>query len=186
MIRVDHPDVIFSDEAGQRTRRGRGDPRAHMPPASPCWWERPAWRSPSSSAALRDIPHAVLNARNEEEEAAIIARAGERGAVTISTNMAGRGVGYPAWARAWRNWAGCYVIGTNRHESRRIDHQLARTRRPAGRSGTIALFHFARRRSAGALRHRDATHAARSRRASSGWWRGRTWISAASCRNTKR
>jgi preprotein translocase subunit SecA len=77
------------------------------------------------------IPHHVLNARNEEQEAAIIARAGERGAVTISTNMAGRGTDIqlgPGVAEL----GGLYVIGTNKHESRRIDNQL---RGRAGRQG---------------------------------------------------
>jgi preprotein translocase subunit SecA len=73
----------------------------------------------------------VLNARNEEAEAAIVARAGERSAVTISTNMAGRGVDIklgPGVAEL----GGLHVIGTSRHESRRIDHQL---RGRAGRQG---------------------------------------------------
>jgi preprotein translocase subunit SecA len=79
----------------------------------------------------RRIPHHVLNARNEEEEAAIIAFAGERGAVTISTNMAGRGTDIklgPGVAEL----GGLYVVGTNRHDSRRIDNQL---RGRAGRQG---------------------------------------------------
>ena len=83
------------------------------------------------SQALGAIPHQVLNARNEEEEAAIIARAGEAGSVTISTNMAGRGTDIklgPGVAEL----GGLYVIGTNRHESRRIDNQL---RGRAGRQG---------------------------------------------------
>jgi len=80
----------------------------------------------------------VLNARNDELEAEIIARAGEFGAVTVSTNMAGRGVdirlggGRPEeWARVAK-LGGLYVIGTNRHESVRIDNQL---RGRAGRQG---------------------------------------------------
>jgi preprotein translocase subunit SecA len=83
------------------------------------------------SRALTGLPHQVLNARYEEEEAAIIANAGRRGAVTISTNMAGRGVDIqlgPGVAAL----GGLHVIGTNRHESRRIDHQL---RGRAGRQG---------------------------------------------------
>ena len=83
------------------------------------------------SALLRDIPHSVLNARNEEEEAGIIARAGERGVVTISTNMAGRGVDIKL-GDGVAELGGLHVIGTNRHESRRIDHQL---RGRAGRQG---------------------------------------------------
>jgi preprotein translocase subunit SecA len=83
------------------------------------------------SAALGGIPHQVLNARNEEEEARIISRAGERGAVTISTNMAGRGTDIKL-GEGVAGLGGLYVIGTNRHESRRIDNQL---RGRAGRQG---------------------------------------------------
>ena len=97
-----------------------------------CSSARPACRSRSRSAAsFADIPHQVLNARNEEAEAAIVARAGERGAVTISTNMAGRGVDIrlgPGVAEL----GGLHVVGTTRYESRRIDHQL---RGRAGRQG---------------------------------------------------
>ena len=83
------------------------------------------------SRALTGIPHFVLNARNEEQEALIVARAGQRGAVTISTNMAGRGVDIQL-GDGVAELGGLYVIGTNRHESRRIDHQL---RGRAGRQG---------------------------------------------------
>ena len=87
------------------------------------------------------IPHRVLNAKNHEEEAELIAQAGRRGAVTISTNMAGRGVdivlggGAEAEAgegRAVARAGGLHVIGTGRHESARIDDQL---RGRAGRQG---------------------------------------------------
>jgi preprotein translocase subunit SecA len=83
------------------------------------------------SAGMGGLPHHVLNARKEEEEAGIIARAGERGAVTVSTNMAGRGVDIrlgPGVAAL----GGLHILGVNRNESRRIDHQL---RGRAGRQG---------------------------------------------------
>jgi preprotein translocase subunit SecA len=83
------------------------------------------------SARLHDVPHEVLNARNEAAEAAIVARAGEEGAVTISTNMAGRGVDIRLGAGV-AVLGGLHVIGTNRHESSRIDRQL---RGRAGRQG---------------------------------------------------
>lgn len=131
MIRVDHPDVLF------RTRREKeiavreeiDEARAIGRPvlvgtASVAESER-------LSAELGDIPHQVLNARHEEEEAQIIARAGERGAVTISTNMAGRGTDI-VLGDGVAELGGLYVIGTNRHESRRIDNQL---RGRAGRQG---------------------------------------------------
>jgi preprotein translocase subunit SecA len=85
-----------------------------------------------------DIPHAVLNARNDEQEAAIIARAGQRDAVTISTNMAGRGTDIRLGDRV-AELGGLYVIGTNRHESRRIDNQL---RGRAGRQGDPGASQF--------------------------------------------
>lgn len=83
------------------------------------------------SARLHDVPHQVLNARHEEAEAAIVARAGEADAVTISTNMAGRGVDIRLGAGV-ADLGGLHVIGTNRHESGRIDRQL---RGRAGRQG---------------------------------------------------
>ena len=90
------------------------------------------------SARLRDLPHDVLNARHEETEAAIIAGAGRRGALTISTNMAGRGVDM-ALAHGVAALGGLCVIGTNRHESRRIDNQL---RGRAGRQGAPGSSQF--------------------------------------------
>jgi preprotein translocase subunit SecA len=88
----------------------------------------------------RGIKHEILNAKNHEREALIIAQAGKKGAVTISTNMAGRGVdillgGDPidmGLQKEVRELGGLHVIGTERHESRRIDNQL---RGRAGRQG---------------------------------------------------
>jgi preprotein translocase subunit SecA len=74
------------------------------------------------------IPHNVLNAKQHEREAEIIKDAGERGAVTIATNMAGRGVDIKL-GDGVRELGGLYVLGTERHEARRIDNQLR------GRSG---------------------------------------------------
>jgi preprotein translocase subunit SecA len=74
------------------------------------------------------IPHNVLNAKQHEREATIIADAGQQGAVTIATNMAGRGVDIKL-GEGVRELGGLYVLGTERHESRRIDNQLR------GRSG---------------------------------------------------
>lgn len=74
------------------------------------------------------IPHSVLNAKNHEKEAQIILDAGVKGAVTIATNMAGRGVDIKI-SQEIKDLGGLYIIGTERHESRRIDNQLR------GRSG---------------------------------------------------
>ncbi|MEY2599738.1 MAG: preprotein translocase subunit SecA [Verrucomicrobiota bacterium] len=69
------------------------------------------------------VPHTVLNAKYHQQEAEIVARAGQIGAVTISTNMAGRGTDIKL-APGVQELGGLYVIGTERHESRRIDRQL--------------------------------------------------------------
>jgi preprotein translocase subunit SecA len=74
------------------------------------------------------VPHSVLNAKNHEKEAQIIKDAGAKGAVTIATNMAGRGVDIKL-SDEIKALGGLYIIGTERHESRRIDNQLR------GRSG---------------------------------------------------
>ena len=76
----------------------------------------------------RGIPHTILNAKNHEREAEIIAMAGQRGSVTISTNMAGRGTDI-VLGPGVVDLGGLHIIGTERHESRRIDNQLR------GRSG---------------------------------------------------
>ena len=76
----------------------------------------------------RGIPHTVLNAKNHEAEAEIIAMAGQKGSVTISTNMAGRGTDI-VLGEGVTDLGGLHILGTERHESRRIDNQLR------GRSG---------------------------------------------------
>ncbi len=75
-----------------------------------------------------DIPHEVLNAKHHEKEAEIVAKAGQKGAVTVATNMAGRGTDIKL-GEGVKELGGLYIIGTSRHESRRIDNQLR------GRSG---------------------------------------------------
>ncbi len=69
------------------------------------------------------IPHEVLNAKNHQREAEIVARAGQRGAVTVSTNMAGRGTDIKL-GEGVADLGGLFVLGTERYESRRIDRQL--------------------------------------------------------------
>lgn len=79
----------------------------------------------------KGIPHEVLNAKNHAREAEIVAQAGQRGAVTIATNMAGRGTDI-VLGEGVAELGGLHIIGTERHESRRIDNQL---RGRAGRQG---------------------------------------------------
>lgn len=84
------------------------------------------------------LPHEVLNAKNHEREAEIIAKAGEKGAITIATNMAGRGTDIKL-GEGVKELGGLYVIGTERHESRRIDNQL---RGRSGRQGDPGVSQF--------------------------------------------
>lgn len=84
------------------------------------------------------IPHNVLNAKNHEREAEIIANAGNKGAVTIATNMAGRGTDIKP-GEGVLELGGLAVIGTERHESRRIDNQL---RGRSGRQGNVGVTQF--------------------------------------------
>ena len=133
MIRVDHPDVVYKTE--------RGKFRAVVDEIEECYKRgQPVLvgtisieKSERLSAMLktRGIPHQVLNAKHHEREAEIVKGAGQEGAVTIATNMAGRGtdivLGEGVAAKG-----GLHIIGTERHESRRIDNQL---RGRAGRQG---------------------------------------------------
>ena len=92
----------------------------------------------SSLLAKKNIPHEVLNAKNHAREATIIAEAGHSGHVTIATNMAGRGTDIVLGPGVKEN-GGLYVIGTERHESRRIDNQL---RGRSGRQGDLGKSKF--------------------------------------------
>ena len=92
----------------------------------------------SKMLTKKKIPHEVLNAKNHAREAEIIAHAGEKGAVTIATNMAGRGTDIKL-GEGVKELGGLCVIGTERHESRRIDNQL---RGRAGRQGDPGFSQF--------------------------------------------
>ena len=92
----------------------------------------------SNMLRKKKIPHEVLNAKNHAREAEIIAKAGEKGAVTIATNMAGRGTDIKL-GEGVKELGGLFVIGTERHESRRIDNQL---RGRAGRQGDPGVSQF--------------------------------------------
>jgi len=85
----------------------------------------------SKKLKRKGIPHSVLNAKHHEKEAEIVAQAGQMGAVTISTNMAGRGTDI-VLGEGVAELGGLHILGTERHESRRIDNQL---RGRAGRQG---------------------------------------------------
>jgi preprotein translocase subunit SecA len=146
VIRVDEPDLVFATKLDKEHAVVEEIRRVHSTGqpilVGTASVEESERLSEALSVRLHDalsgsqpgslpIGHVVLNARKEEQEAGIVARAGERGSVTISTNMAGRGVDIQL-GEGVAELGGLYVLGTNRHESRRIDHQL---RGRAGRQG---------------------------------------------------
>jgi len=140
MIRIDEPDLIFTHREAKEKALLEEICSVHAT-------GRPILIGTSSveeSERLSDlllgkgIKCQVLNAKNDEAEAELIAQAGDYGAVTVSTNMAGRGTDIKLGGKnekrkdAVVSLGGLYVIGTNRHESRRVDNQL---RGRAGRQG---------------------------------------------------
>jgi preprotein translocase subunit SecA len=138
VIRIDHPDAVFETK-NEKERAVLDDiRRAHQSGQPVLVGTGSVEESERLSSMLGDVPHRVLNARNDAMEAAIIAQAGVRGAVTISTNMAGRGTDIQLGEGAAAA-GGLYVIGTQKHESRRIDNQL---RGRAGRQGDPGCSRF--------------------------------------------
>src|SRR5579862_9602076 len=131
VIRVDYPDELFNSKREKEQAVIEEIGRVHATGQPVLVGTRSVEESERLSGRLRRIEHQVLNARHEEQEAGMIARAGERNAVTISTNMAGRGTDIRL-GQGVAELGGLHVIGTNRHESRRIDNQL---RGRAGRQG---------------------------------------------------
>ena len=137
--RIDEADVVFAGRRAKHAAILDEIARVHATARPILVGTATVAESDALAFALRErgVACAVLNARQDAEEAAIIARAGRLGAVTISTNMAGRGTDIVLGRDAAEHDAvvrsgGLYVIGTNRHESRRIDDQL---RGRAGRQG---------------------------------------------------
>jgi preprotein translocase subunit SecA len=138
VIRIDHPDILFPTKTEKEQAVLDEIRRAHALGQPVLVGTASVAESERLSGLLPDVPHEVLNARNDEREAGIVARAGERGAVTISTNMAGRGTDIRLGVRVAET-GGLYVIGTNKHESRRIDNQL---RGRGGRQGDPGCSRF--------------------------------------------
>ena len=138
MIRADHADVVFSDREAKDIAVVGEVARVHGTGQPILVGTLTVEESERLAARLRStgIDCHVLNARNDEAESAIVADAGRVAAVTISTNMAGRGTDIKLDAGASPGGStsrgGLYVLGTNRHESRRVDLQL---RGRAGRQG---------------------------------------------------
>ncbi|MCU0678072.1 MAG: preprotein translocase subunit SecA [Candidatus Pacebacteria bacterium] len=149
VTRLDHNDLIFQSEQGKFAaiiKRVKEINQTGQPilvgTASIEVNERL-----SAALAKAGVTHQMLNAKNHEREGEIIAEAGKKGAVTLATNMAGRGVDIklggplatPQEAEAVRELGGLFVLGTERHEARRIDNQL---RGRAGRQGDPGATQF--------------------------------------------
>ncbi|WP_077613970.1 preprotein translocase subunit SecA [Caenibacillus caldisaponilyticus] len=138
--RIDKPDLIFKTMEGKFKAVVNEIVRAHKTGQPVLVGTVSVETSELLSDMLkkRGIPHNVLNAKNHAKEAEIIAQAGQKGAVTIATNMAGRGTDIKL-GEGVKELGGLYIIGTERHESRRIDNQL---RGRAGRQGDPGVSQF--------------------------------------------
>ncbi len=155
MIRKDYPDIVYKTARAKYQAVAEEVAQAHKKGQPVLVGTTSIENNEIVSELLhqKGVPHQVLNAKNHEKEALIISQAGEKGAVTVATNMAGRGVDIilggamppketPDYIKKFNEWqikhdevvklGGLYVVGTERHESRRIDNQL---RGRAGRQG---------------------------------------------------
>ncbi len=142
VARIDKNDLIFQTEKGKWVAIAQKVKELHMKGQPVLIGTVSIQRNEILSAYLTTagVPHTILNAKNHESEGEITANAGRKGAVTIATNMAGRGVdiklgGVPYSEESYneiKSLGGLFVLGTERHEARRIDNQL---RGRAGRQG---------------------------------------------------
>ncbi|NRQ53496.1 preprotein translocase subunit SecA [Brevibacillus sp. HD1.4A] len=133
VIRQDMPDLVFKTEAAKYRAVVNDIVERHKKGQPILVGTISIENSERLSHMLKQkgVPHSVLNAKHHEREAEIVARAGQYGAVTIATNMAGRGTDIQL-GEGVADLGGLHIIGTERHESRRIDNQL---RGRAGRQG---------------------------------------------------
>jgi preprotein translocase subunit SecA len=130
MIREDHPDLVYASKEAKYNAVAQLIKELNIK-GQPVLVGTISIESSERLATILkklNVPHEVLNAKQHEREAHIVANAGTKGAVTIATNMAGRGTDIKLTAET-KSLGGLYIIGTERHESRRIDNQLR------GRSG---------------------------------------------------
>ena len=140
VIRIDQPDLVYATKGG-KYRALVEEIEARYKKGQPVLVGTVAIETNelvSEMLKKKKIPHEVLNAKNHAREAEIIAKAGERKAVTIATNMAGRGTDIKLTEEV-KELGGLCVLGTERHESRRIDNQL---RGRAGRQGDPGFTQF--------------------------------------------
>ena len=140
LVRKDLPDRIYKTEEGKFKAIAAEVAQMHKQGQPVLLGTVSIERNEILSGLLKKagIPHEVLNAKNNEKEAAIVARAGEKGAVTLATNIAGRGTDI-VLTEETKKLGGLFVLGTERHESRRIDNQL---RGRSGRQGDPGATQF--------------------------------------------
>jgi preprotein translocase subunit SecA len=140
MIRTDHSDVIYKTEKEKFAAVIEEIKQLHDAKRPVLVGTISIEKSELLSKYLTraGIKHHVLNAKNHEREAEIVAQAGQPGQVTISTNMAGRGTDIKL-GEGVAEWGGLHILGTERHESRRIDNQL---RGRSGRQGDMGSSRF--------------------------------------------
>lgn len=146
-VRVDHPSLLFTDKDAKLRALVKEIGSVHATGRPILIGTSSVEESDALAEALAkaSVPCNVLNAKNDAEEAEIVAKSGQLGAVTVSTNMAGRGVdiklggGDPKQAEEAAKLGGLYVIGTHMNESLRIDNQL---RGRAGRQGDPGASRF--------------------------------------------
>ena len=140
IIRVDKDDLIFKTKAG-KLRAIANEIKKYHEKGQPVLVGSGSIANNEEIAAYLDkegISYEILNAKNNEREAAIIAKAGEKGAVTLATNMAGRGTDIKL-GKGVKELGGLVVIGSERHDSRRVDNQL---RGRGGRQGDPGVTQF--------------------------------------------
>ena len=140
IVRKDLPDRIYKSEDGKFKAIAREVGALHKKGQPVLLGTVSIEKNEHLSRLLKaaKIPHEILNAKNNEKEAAIVAKAGDKGAVTLATNIAGRGTDI-VLGEGVRELGGLFVLGTERHESRRIDNQL---RGRSGRQGDPGATQF--------------------------------------------
>jgi preprotein translocase subunit SecA len=140
MIRLDYPDAIYRTEAEKYTAVAEDIKECYQQGQPVLAGTTSIEKSEHLSRLLKreGVKHEVLNAKQHEKEAQIVAHAGQKGMVTIATNMAGRGTDI-VLGEGVVDLGGLYILGTERHESRRIDNQL---RGRSGRQGDPGTSRF--------------------------------------------
>lgn len=140
VIRNDRPDKIFKTEAGKFRAIVKELKKLHEIGQPVLIGTVSIEKNELLSKLLNEakVPHQVLNAKNNEKEAHIVANAGQKGAVTLATNIAGRGTDI-VLSEEVKELGGLFVLGSERHESRRIDNQL---RGRSGRQGDPGASQF--------------------------------------------